>query len=96
MMPAQRPACSVCDATEDTGDLYKCPNPRCRNYVCARHGLLFEVHDDFASTLDYYCSRQCWNQVRQKSLPISKELAIFAIVLLIFIPIWLYMVSLFV
>lgn len=94
------PTCCTCDRSADQlpnqVTLHKCPNPRCDNWICSRHGLLYEIHDELESRLDYYCSRQCWNEQRKRSLPTSKELVIFAIVLFIALPLYLYVVSIFV
>jgi hypothetical protein len=86
--------CVICVATEG-GLLHKCPNPRCINWICRRHGLLYEIHDEMGSRLDYYCSRQCWNSLRQHALPISKELIFFALVLFVALPLYLLVVSFF-
>jgi hypothetical protein len=75
--------------------LSRCANPRCRNSVCERHALSYEWVEDEDSQRAAYCSRQCWNEVRQRALPISRELAIAATLIFIVIPLYLYVVSLF-
>lgn len=91
--------CAVCgkSAAElpDNIPLVRCANPACRNHICARHGLMYEVNDAQESRLDYYCSRQCWQAVQRRSLPVAQELAIAALFLLLVIPLYLYVVSLF-
>jgi hypothetical protein len=87
--------CCFCGRGTRETTLHKCPNPRCANSICERHGLLYEVADEFAVSHDYYCSRQCRNEVQRRSLPYAKELIFAALVLLVAIPIYLYVVSLF-
>lgn len=87
--------CCVCERTEDnlkpTNPLLKCYNPNCNNYVCKRHALWFEIDDQ----LDAYCSRQCWNETRQRRVPVESDLLIAAIVLVIAFALYGYVVSYF-
>jgi len=67
----------------DQNPLMPCANPRCRNRICPKHAVSFELSDETGTHLDFYCSRECWSELRLRALPPKRELSIAAIVLLI-------------
>lgn len=79
--------CVVCG---DGDRLIKCCNPRCREWVCARHALSFEVTGDIEPELAYFCSRPCYVEVQRRALPDAKALfmAVSAL-LIVFLLYWL-------
>lgn len=80
-------ACVVCGNGER---LIKCRNPGCREWICGRHALRFEVTGDIESELAYFCSRACYVQVQRRALPDAKALFIaLSIVLIAFLLYWL-------
>lgn len=71
--------CCVCSSQLE---LEKCGNPRCRNHVCVRHRVTFELSDETGTTFDYFCSRECWRIVQRRALPLEKEIWIALVVVI--------------
>lgn len=79
-------ACVVCG---DGERLIKCRNPGCREWICKRHALRFEVTGDIEPELAIFCSRVCYIEVQRRALPDAKALFIAAVfVALAFLLYW--------
>ena len=66
--------CCVCDGVY--APMHTCHNPHCGNRVCERHVLRFEIDNTHENAVYPFCSRTCFNAVRKRTLPTSKELLI--------------------
>lgn len=72
--------CCFCTQTDD---LAKCGYAQCRNYVCPRHGLRYEISDASGMRMEVFCSRACYVRTVRRVMPLQQELLIALIVILI-------------
>lgn len=72
--------CTFCERTDD---VTRCANPRCRNSVCHRHALRFEVADVDGLALESFCSRDCYAQVQRRALPNAQAILMALIIVVI-------------
>ncbi|MDZ4764483.1 MAG: hypothetical protein SGI73_08020 [Chloroflexota bacterium] len=72
--------CTVCERDQD---VTKCANPRCRNWICKRHALRFEVADVDGLALESFCSRACYMQVQRRALPNAEAFLMALIIVLV-------------
>ena len=73
----------------------QCYNPQCRQILCLRHALSFELAEDGETHMEYFCSRRCYIDVQRRALPAARELMIVLIVAAAVIPIYVSIVTYF-
>lgn len=72
--------CHVC---EQTDEVVKCAHPSCRNYICPRHAMRYEISDETGMYVESFCSRACYIQTVRRAMPAQQELLIALIVVLV-------------
>lgn len=78
--------CHVCASSEN---IVKCANPACRNLVCPRHELRYEISDAAGMRMEPFCSRECYIRTVRRHVPAAQELYIALIVIVVAAAVYL-------